>query len=170
MGRSRPEEVAGVAGAVPYAVSALDHEAGDDTVEGGSVVKGLVVHFLEGLWIGPVLGAFGETDEVGYGDGRFFFVELAGEAAHGGVNDGGGTGWDGCGFDLAGGAGSVGELWCWGGRGGRGGLGLRGYAEGQGECEKTKRHAGFDSNKQAIADGWLEQRVGGESRGLVRTM
>ena len=46
-------------------------------------------------------------------------------------------------------------------------LRLRGYAEGQGECEKTKRHAVFDSNKQAIADGRLEQRGGGEWRGSI---
>ena len=89
------EEVAGVAGAVADAVAALDHEAGDDAVEGGAVVEGLVVHFLEGLWVGPVLGAFGEADEVGDGDGGFFVVELAGEAAHGGVDDGGGAGGDG---------------------------------------------------------------------------
>jgi hypothetical protein len=29
---------------------------------------------------------------------------------------------------------------------------LRGNAEGKNECESTKRHAVFDSNKQAIAD------------------
>ena len=54
-------------------------------------------------------------------------------------------------LDLAGGAGGVGKL------GGGSGLGLCGYAEGQDECERTKHHAGYDSNKQAIADGGLEQ-------------
>ena len=44
------EEVAGVAGAVADAVAALDHEAGDDAVEGGAVVEGLVVHLLGGSW------------------------------------------------------------------------------------------------------------------------
>ena len=47
-------------------------------MEGGSVVVRLVVDLLEGLWVGPVLGAFGEADEVGYGDGSLLLVELAG--------------------------------------------------------------------------------------------
>ena len=62
------EEVAGVAGTVASAVAALDHEAGDDAVEGGSVVEGLAGDLLVGCGIGPVLGAFGEADEVGDGD------------------------------------------------------------------------------------------------------
>ena len=86
------EEVAGIAGAVAEAIAALDHEAGDDAVEGGAVVEGLMVHFLEGLGVGPVFGAFGEADEVGDGDGGFLVEELAGEAAHGGVDDGGRAG------------------------------------------------------------------------------
>ena len=89
------EEIAGISGAVTRAVAALDHEVGDDAVKGGAVVEGLVVHLLEGLGVGPVFGAFGEADEVGYGDGSFFVVELAGEAAHGGVDDGSGAGGDG---------------------------------------------------------------------------
>ena len=88
------EEVAGIAGAVADAVAALDHEAGDDAMEGGAVVEGLTVHLLEGLGVGPVLGAIGETDEVGDGHGGLLVVELAGEAAHGGVDDGGGAGGD----------------------------------------------------------------------------
>ncbi len=131
------EEVAGVAGAVAGAVAALDHEAGDDAVEGGAVVEGLVVDLLEGVGVGPVLGAFGEADEVGDGDGGLFVVELAGEAAHGGVDDGGGAGGDGRRLELAGGAGGVGKLLA----GGVAGvewrcLSLRGYAEGEGECER----------------------------------
>ena len=150
------EEVAGISGAVTRAVAALDHEVGDDAVKGGAVVEGLVVHLLEGLGVGPVLGAFGETDEVGYGDGSFFFVELAGEAAHGGVDDGSGTGGDDAGLIWLVVLGASGS--CWeaelmpAGGGGLSGLRLCGYAEGQNECERTKRHAGFDSNKQAIAD------------------
>jgi hypothetical protein len=35
---------------------------------------------------------------------------------------------------------------------------VRGDAEGESECEKTKRHAVWDSNKQAIADARLGQR------------
>jgi hypothetical protein len=146
------EEVAGIAGAVAHAVAALDHKGGNDAMKGSAVVERLMMHLLEGLGVCPVLGAFGEADEIRYGDGGFFFEEFTGETAHGGVKDGGGAGGYGRGFELAGSAGSVGKLlshWS--------GLRLRGYAEGQNECESTKRHAVFDSNKQAIADTQLEQ-------------
>src|ERR1700680_4672855 len=89
-------------------------------MKGGAVIEGLVMHFLQGLGVGPVLRAFGETDEVGYGDGCFFFVELASEASHGGVDDGGGAGGDDRGLALSGGAGGVRKLLGGGGR-----LGLR---------------------------------------------
>ena len=67
------------------------------------------------------------------------------------------------GLDLAGGAGGVGKSLL----GGWGRLCLRGYAEGQGECENTKRHAVFDSNKQANADARLEQCGGAASVAVV---
>ena len=63
------EEVAGIAASVAELIATLDHEAGDDAVEGGAVVEGLAVNLLEGLGVGPVLGAIGETDEVRDGDG-----------------------------------------------------------------------------------------------------
>jgi hypothetical protein len=156
------EVVAGVAGTVAHAVTALNHEIGDDAMEGGAVVEGLMAHFLQGLGVGPVFGAFGETDEVGYCDGRFFFKEFAGESAHGGVDDDGWAGGDGRRLDLAGSARGVRKLL---GGWGRLRLPFRGeYAEGQDECEDTKRHAVFDSNKQATADTRLEQS-GERSRG-----
>jgi hypothetical protein len=151
------EEVAWVAGTIAHAVAALDHEVGDDAMEGGAVVVGLVVHLLEGFGVGPVLGAVGQADEVGYGDGGFFFVEFAGEAAHGGVDDSGGTGGYDGGLHLAGGAGCVWKSVGWWG-GGR--LRLGGYGEAQGECECAKHHAVCSSNRQAIADGRLEQCEG----------
>ncbi len=82
------EVVAGVAHAGADGVAALDHEAGDDAVEGGSVVEGLAVDLLLGPGVGPVLGALGEADEVGDGEWSLLVVELAGEAAHGGVEVG----------------------------------------------------------------------------------
>ena len=153
------EEVARVAGAVAHAVPALNHEVGDDAVEGGAVVEGLVMHLLHSLGIGPVFRAFGETGEVGYGDGGLLIVELAGEAAHGGVDNCGGTGRHDGRRDLAGGTGGVWEL-VGRRRGGGCGLGLRRDAEDQKECEITKRHAGHSSMEQAISDGRLEQFAG----------
>ena len=135
------EEVAGVARAVARAVAALDHEAGDDAVEGGAVVEGLAVHLLQGLGVGPVLGAFGEADEVGDGDGRLLVVELAGQAAHGGVDDGGGAGGHDGRLDLAGGAGSVGKSVRRTAGGGCELCASAGSAEGQSKCEIAKLHA-----------------------------
>ena len=60
-------------------------------------------------------------------------------------------------LDLTGGTGGVGKLCGWGGRRC---LGLREYAEGQGKCEKTKRHAGFDS----IQTGYRRRVVGATRR------
>ena len=148
------KEVAGVAGAVTDAVAALNHEVGDDTVEGGAVIEGLVVHLLKGFGVGPVFGAFGEADEVGDGDGGLLVIELAGEAPHGGIDDGRGAGGNDGGLDVAGSAGGVGKSVS---RWGRSRLCLDGYGEGQGECEGAKHHAVCSSNKQAIADGRLEQ-------------
>ena len=156
------EEVTWVAHACSGGVAALDHEAGDDSVEGGAVVEGLVVHLLQGLRVGPVFGAFGEADEVGYGEGGLLVVEFAGEAAHGGVDDGGGAGGDYWWQRLRGGGGSVGEVLCGGFRG-LGGLREGCSAEGQCECEITQGHAVYSSMKQAIVDAELGQFA----RGLV---
>ena len=146
------EEVAGVAAAVTGSIAALDHKSGDNAMEGGVVVEGLIVHLLQGFRIGPVFGALGEADEICDGDRSFLFKQLAGEPAHGGVNDGGWAGGYCWGLELAGSARGIGKLLC-----GRGRLRLRRYGESQDECESMKRHAVFDSNKQAIADAQLEQ-------------
>jgi hypothetical protein len=58
-------------------------------MEGGVVVEGLVVLLLLGGGVGPVDGAFGQADEVGDRLGRLLLVELAGDAAHGGIHDDG---------------------------------------------------------------------------------
>jgi hypothetical protein len=131
------EEVAGIAGAITGTVAALNHEGGDDAMEGGAVVKRLIMYLLQRFGIGPVLGALGEADKVGDRDRSFFFEEPAGETAHGGVNDGSWTCGYSWGLELAGGARGVGKRL---GRWGR--LCLRGYAEGQDECKSRKRHAG----------------------------
>ena len=104
------EEVAGIAGAIADAVAALDHELWDDAMEGSAVVEGLVVHLLQSLGVGPVLGALGEANEVGDRDRCFFLVELAREAAHGGVDDRGGAGGNDGRLDLGGSAGGVRKL------------------------------------------------------------
>jgi hypothetical protein len=131
------EEVARIAGAVTSAVTALDHKGGDDAMEGGAVVEGLVVDLLKSFWVGPVFSALGEADKTRYGDGGFLFEELAGETAHSGVNNSGWAGGYSWGLELAGSARSVGKLL----GGGWGRLRLRGYVECQNECESTKRHA-----------------------------
>lgn len=111
------EEIAGISAAVAFVISTLDHEGGDDPVEGGGVVEAGFGHFFAADRVGPVPGAFGKVDEVGGGDGGLLVEELAGEAAHGGVEDdgragrclrygwgGGGAGgvWQGCGRGLRG--------------------------------------------------------------------
>ena len=131
------EEVAGIPGAITGTVATLNHEGGDDAMEGGAVVKRLTMYLLQRFGIGPVLGPLGEADKVGDRDRSFFFEEPTGEAAHGGVNQGSrpcGYRW---GLELAGGAWGVGKL-----LGGWGRLCLPGYVEGQDECKSTKRHAG----------------------------
>ena len=102
------EAVAGIAHAGAGGVAALDHELGNDAMEGGAVVERLVVLLLVGRGVGPVLGALGQRDEVGYRLGRLLLIELAGDAAHGGVHDDDwaiGTGQGGCG-----GLGRVGQV------------------------------------------------------------
>ena len=109
----------------PSAVAALDHEAGDDAVEGGAVVEGLAVIFF---WVtGSVqsLVPSARPMKLATAMGACFVEELAGEAAHGGVDDDGGAGGNDGRVDLRGGAGGVGEVGrrrmreagvvCWGG-------------------------------------------------------
>jgi len=79
-------------------------------VEDGAVIESFAMDFFEGEGIGPIFGAFGEADEVGDGDGSLLIVELAGEAAHGGVKDDGGAGGDDGSLRVAGGAGGVGKV------------------------------------------------------------
>src|SRR4051812_10679221 len=101
------KEVAWVTGAVSSLVASLNHEARDDAVKGGSVIEGLTVDLLERAGIGPVFGAFGETNEVGNGDWRLRLIELAGKPAHCGVEDGGGPCGHDWGLGLTGRAGRV---------------------------------------------------------------
>src|ERR1019366_9146369 len=56
---------ADVAGAASGGVAALDHELGNDAVEGGVVIEGNAVHGFAGFGVCPALGAAGQTDEVG---------------------------------------------------------------------------------------------------------
>ena len=104
------EEITGIAGSGALPVPALDHEARDNAVEGGGVVIGLAADFFESVGVGPVFGAFSEADEVGDSNGGLLVVELAGEAAHGGINDGGGAGGDGGWPKSAGRSGRVGKI------------------------------------------------------------
>ncbi len=75
------ELVAGAAHAGAFGVAALDHEVGDDAVEDGAVVE------LGALLAAavPLLGAFGEADEVGDGLGCVLLEELADDGAFGGL-------------------------------------------------------------------------------------
>ena len=144
------EHVAGVANAGAERVATLDHEAGDDAVEDGAVIEPFAVDFFEGEWVRPVLGGSGEADEVGDGDGSLLIVELAGEAAHGGVKDNGGAGGDDGGVGVAGGAGGVGKVH---GRFRGGRLCERGCDNGEEECERTNDHAVKSSIDEAIVLG-----------------
>ncbi len=102
------EGVAGIAHAGAGGVAALNHEFGNDAVEGGAVVEGLVVLLLVGDGVGPVFGALGESDEVGDGVWGLLLEELAGDAAHGSVHDDvGAVGLHQCG---GGGRGRVGDF------------------------------------------------------------
>ena len=133
------EEVAGVAGAVSGVVAALDHEAGDDTMEGSAVIEVLVVHLLLRDRVGPILGALGEADEVGDGEGGLVGEELAGHAAHGGVKDNGGAVGERGGAESGGLAGRVWELRV-------GGLLLRGLGfGGEGVRGIRRRRCGWGS-------------------------
>ena len=76
-----------IAGASAGGVAALNHELGNDAVKGGVVEVGLVVLLFHGGGVGPVNGSFGEADEVGYRLWRLLLVELASDAAHGGIHD-----------------------------------------------------------------------------------
>src|SRR5260370_21006140 len=67
------ELVARAAHAGAFGIATLDHELWDDAMEDGAVVE------LGALFAaaGPVLCAFGEADEVGYGFGCVFLEDLA---------------------------------------------------------------------------------------------
>ena len=85
-------------------------------MELSAVVERLADHLCLGGRIGPGLGAAGEADEIGDGLGGFLVEELAGHAAHGGVEEHRGTG--GCrgGWRLDHGGRGVGQgLWNCGG-------------------------------------------------------
>ncbi len=55
-------------------------------MKGGAVVERFAVLLLLGLGVGPVFGAFGKADEVGYRLGGLPLIKLAGDAAHGGIH------------------------------------------------------------------------------------
>ena len=80
--------VAGAAHAGAFGVAALDHELGDDAMKDGAVVE-LCALFAAAV---PVLGTFGEADEVGYSLGCVFFEELTDDCSFGGFESGVGTG------------------------------------------------------------------------------
>jgi hypothetical protein len=67
-------------------VATLNHELGNDAMEGRAVVEVFVVLDLLGCGVDPVLCTFGQANEVGYGVGRLLLVELAGDAAHRGIH------------------------------------------------------------------------------------
>ena len=84
------EAVAWPAHAGAGGIAALDHEVGNDAVEDGSVEE-LVIGLDVGCGVGPLLGAFGEFDEVLDGDGGIGLEETDGDLAFGGGEDGVGS-------------------------------------------------------------------------------
>ena len=68
------ERVTGTAAAIAARAAALNHEIGNHAVEGEAVIEG-ALFFLSGALVGKFLGAFGKTDEVGYGLRRFLFEQ-----------------------------------------------------------------------------------------------
>ena len=98
-----------------------------------AIVKALAM-LLGGALVGaPILGALGQADEVGDGVGGLLVEGLAGEPAHGGVNDDGGAGGNRLG--LGGGCGSrrVWKIWRCGRRRSLGEGGGRGKTDGDGK-------------------------------------
>ena len=79
-------------------------------MEDGAVVVALAVDFLPAGGVGPVLGALGEPDEVGCGQGSFLIKELTGKTAGGGIEDCAWTGGHGRRLGLHRGTGRVGKL------------------------------------------------------------
>src|ERR1700729_3964638 len=74
------ELVAGAAHAGAFGIAALDHELGYHAMEDGSVVE-LCALLAAAV---PLLGAFGEADEVGYGLGCVLLEEFADDGSFGG--------------------------------------------------------------------------------------
>src|SRR5687767_11006 len=76
------EVIPGAADALAQRVAALNHESVDHPMKDDAVVVGLG-DALVGAWIGPLLGAFGEADEVLDGLRRLRVVEPNGEISLG---------------------------------------------------------------------------------------
>src|ERR1700693_1316785 len=68
------EGVAGAAASIAARASTLDHELGDDAMKAKAIVKVAFFFFAVGF-VGEFLGAFGETNEILDGFGRFLFEE-----------------------------------------------------------------------------------------------
>src|SRR5580692_4196108 len=68
------EGVAGAAASIAARASTLDHELGNNAVEGEAVVEIALFFFAVGF-VGEFFGAFGETNEILDGFGRLFFEE-----------------------------------------------------------------------------------------------
>src|SRR3984957_1827529 len=85
------ELVAGAAHAGAFGVAALDHELRDDAVEDGSVIE-LCAFFAAAV---PLLGAFGQADEVGHGLGCVLLEQLADYRSFCGLECGVGAGLSG---------------------------------------------------------------------------
>jgi hypothetical protein len=69
--------------ALSQRVAALDHEALDHAMKDHAIVVRLL-HLLARPWIGPLLGAFREADEVLYGFRYLLIVETDGEVSFAG--------------------------------------------------------------------------------------
>jgi len=162
------EGVARVAGTGAGGVATLDHEVGDDAMEDGAIEVALVVHELLGFRVGPVAGSFSELDEVVDGFWGLFLKKLAGDAAHGCVEDDRGAVGDGHGGGS--GLGGVGNLFS-----GLGGLlgadevdsrGGKGHNEGGDEKRFCEFHTEFKDKSCATCGGpRLGRSRGGRGEG-----
>src|SRR5579863_44370 len=80
------ESVAGIAGSGAHRVTTLNHEVWNYAMEDSAVIKWNAVFFLMSDGAGPILGAGGQADEIGYADRSFVGKKRAGEFACGRVD------------------------------------------------------------------------------------
>src|SRR4030081_1691301 len=84
------EFVAGIARAIAFGISALNHETGDHAVKDGAIIKWNAVLLCVRDGAGPIFCAAREADEILDSDRSDFWIQRAMQVARRGVDDSGG--------------------------------------------------------------------------------